>query len=273
MLSKDTGVIDSPIAAAASTLVYRLAYGDGSASNNDQEDEEVDNRLSDSDYSVPEGLVFLDDKDVLGIEPDSDDELFRSSFPKDKLHTKNFVQGGPQPPDLSNYPKGERQEVWLAYKKKRKAYNDKERNKRAKMAWEAGLNAAVYSGCNNNQLRTMNDVESGPLLVGHSFSTKDILHLHVAEEANLQGIVMKVCHSDDQNFTASGVNFYVRASFVKKVMMFYTSHPSFELIRPTQDPGGHLVLLSNLARKGWLRIWTAGEYGMRAPWASVIFER
>jgi hypothetical protein len=184
-LSKDAGVIDSPIAAAASTLVYQLAYGDGSASYDDQEDKEVDDCSSDLDYSFPEGLVFLDDEDVLGIEPDSDDKLFWSSFPKDTLRTKNFVLGGPQPPDLSNYPKGERQEVWLAYKKKRKAYNDKERNKRAKMAREAGLNATVYSGCNNDQLHTMNDVKSGPLLVGHSFSTKDILHLCAAEEANL----------------------------------------------------------------------------------------
>ena len=36
VFSKDAGVVDSPIAAAASTLVYQLAYGDGSASNNDQ---------------------------------------------------------------------------------------------------------------------------------------------------------------------------------------------------------------------------------------------
>ena len=63
----------------------------------------------------------------------------------------------------------------------------------------------------------MNDVKSGPLLVGHSFSTKDILHLHVAEEANLQGIAMNICRSNDQNFTASGVDFYVRASFTEMV--------------------------------------------------------
>ncbi len=216
-LSKDAGVIDSPIAAAASTLVYQLAYGDGSASYDDQEDEEVDDHLSNLDYSVPEGLVFSDDEDALRIEPDSDNMLFWSLFPKDTSRTKNFVLGGPQPPDLSNYPKGERQEVWLAYKKKRKAYNDKEPYKRAKMAQESGLNATVYSGCNNDQLRMMNNVKSGLLLVGHSFSTKDILHLRVAEEANLQGIVMKVCRSNDQNFTASGVNFYVRATFTKMV--------------------------------------------------------
>ena len=67
----------------------------------------------------------MDDEDVLVFESDSDDELF-SSFPKDKLCTKNFVPGGPWPSDLSNYPKSQREEVWLAYKKKCKAYNDKE---------------------------------------------------------------------------------------------------------------------------------------------------
>ncbi len=103
-ISKDAGVvIDSPIAAAASTLVYQLAYGDGSASNGDWEDKDVNNWedndvddcLSNSDYSIPEGLVFSDDKDVLVIEADSDNELFRSSFPKDKSRTKNLVLGGP----------------------------------------------------------------------------------------------------------------------------------------------------------------------------------
>ncbi len=225
-ISKDAGVvIDSPIAAAASTLVYQLAYGDGSASNgnregedvNDREDNDVNDRLSDLDYSIPEGLVFLDDEDVLVIEADSNDELFRSLFPKDESRTKNLVLGGPQPPDLSNYPEDERKDVWKAYKKKRKAYNDKEHNKRAKIARDAGLNVSVYSGCNHDQLRTMNNIESAPLLVGHSFSTKDILHLRVAEEAILQGIVMKVGRSNDWNFTASGVDFYVRVSFTERV--------------------------------------------------------
>ena len=101
--------------------------------------------MSDSDYSVPEGLIFSDDEDVLGIEPNSDDKFF-SLFPKDKSRTKNYVLGGPQPPDLSNYPKGDRQEVWLAYKKKRKAYCNKECKRQAKIAREAFLNAAVYSG-------------------------------------------------------------------------------------------------------------------------------
>jgi hypothetical protein len=128
-ISKDAGVvIDSPIAAAASMLVYQLAYGDGSESNGDQEDKDVDDwedddmddRLSDSDYSIPEGLVFSDDEDVLVIEADSDDEFFRSSFPKDKSCTKNLILGGPQPPDLSNYLEDEKKDVWKAYKKKGK---------------------------------------------------------------------------------------------------------------------------------------------------------
>ncbi len=128
------GVVDTPVAAAASTLIYQLAYDDDSGyDDNDKEEEgkeeegkeEVLSSTSESKFSIPEGLVFLDDNDVILIGPNSDDELF-SSYPKNKSCNKNFVPGGPQPPDLSNYPKGAREEVWLAYKKKRKAYNNKE---------------------------------------------------------------------------------------------------------------------------------------------------
>ncbi len=99
------GLVDTPVAAAASTLIYQLAYGDDdrSCGSNNREEEGTEkeqgknedlNLSSDSEFSVPGGLLFLNDDDVIVIDPDSDDELF-SSFPKDKACHKNLIPGGP----------------------------------------------------------------------------------------------------------------------------------------------------------------------------------
>jgi hypothetical protein len=52
---------------------------------------------SDSDFSLAAGLKFSNDRDVLDLHIDLDDEM-RSSFPKD-THPKTLILGGPQPPD------------------------------------------------------------------------------------------------------------------------------------------------------------------------------
>ena len=59
----------------------------------------------------------------------------------------------------------------------------------------------------------MTDVESNRLVEDHTFVTKDILNLCIAEEANLRCIKMKVERSDDTNLIVVGINFYVRGAF------------------------------------------------------------
>ena len=59
----------------------------------------------------------------------------------------------------------------------------------------------------------MQEVDGYPLLAGHTFPGKDILHLRIAEEAMYCGIATRIIRSDDTNFTVVGVNFYVRALF------------------------------------------------------------
>ena len=58
----------------------------------------------------------------------------------------------------------------------------------------------------------MTDVESNRLEEDHTFVTKDILNLCIAEEANLKCIKMKVERSDGTNFILVGINFYVCVS-------------------------------------------------------------
>ena len=200
------------VAAAASTLEYTKAYG-----GNDEEIKEV----ASSSGEESEYLVYSDDEEVLTIDIDSDDKAMKA-FPRDKSRNKNYNLDGPQPPDLDRYPEDERKDVWEAYKKKRKAYNDQMPSKRAKTAREglkasADVNPADYDGCNLDRLRTMVEVEAHPLMAGHSFSSRDIMYLRVAEEANLRAIVIKINRSNDQHFVATGIDFYVRATFTDRL--------------------------------------------------------
>ena len=82
-------------------------------------------------------------------------------------------------------------------------------------AVESVSHTSEYSGHNSTQLRTMNDVESNCLEEDHTFVTKDILNLHIAEaeEANLRCIKMKVERTDNTNFIIVGINFYVSGTF------------------------------------------------------------
>ena len=51
----------------------------------------------------------------------------------------------------------------------------------------------------------------------HTFLSRDIMYLRVAEEANLRSIVIRINRSDNQQFVATGIDFYVRAFFTDSV--------------------------------------------------------
>ncbi len=77
------------------------------------------------DYK-PDGIIFSDDEDfLLDINYDSEEERLRSSFPKNNMQM-NSIPGGPQPPDLSMYPKSEQQAVLDAYIAKRKLVTNRD---------------------------------------------------------------------------------------------------------------------------------------------------
>jgi hypothetical protein len=122
--------IQSPVAAAASTVLYRLQYADGGRYGDELSDSiespsgkgDCDG-VEDNEYILG-GLIFSDDEDFLvDVDSESEDERLRSSFPKDRTR-KTIIPGGPQPPDLSNYPESERSSIWGKYVKARKKYGD-----------------------------------------------------------------------------------------------------------------------------------------------------
>jgi hypothetical protein len=56
----------------------------------------------------------------------------------------------------------------------------------------------------NDQLRTMTDVESSPLMLDHTFPTKEVLLLRITEEANLSGCHVSSKRSDDYRVQVVG---------------------------------------------------------------------
>ncbi len=169
-------VFDSLMAAAASTLLYQLEYGgdDGKYASDhlDTSDDLCASLDNDKDYK-PNELVFSDDGDFLiDIHFDSEDERLRSSFPKNKLQM-NIIPGGPEPPDLSKYPKSEQDAVLAAYLVKRKAFTNRDCHRCVKKSkLEAKLSATVI-GAQFEQLRPMSKVETHCLLEGDTFKNKE----------------------------------------------------------------------------------------------------
>ena len=195
------------VAAAASTLVYTKAYGasvdneeqmdneelmeDDDEEEQSEGDEEAD--LSDADYSG--GLLSISDEDVVTFDVDSEDQAMKA-FPRNKSKIRSFTIDGPQPPDLDKYPENERDLVWEAYKKKRKAFDDQQHKKRAKLA-RLGLeghaeNLSAFKGSNIDRIRTMEEVEDHPLMANQTFFSRDILYLRVAEEATFDQLLLRL---------------------------------------------------------------------------------
>ncbi len=108
--------IQSSVTAATSTALYSLQYGDGGGYGDDSADslESPSGKAvcdEDDDYILG-GLIFSNDEDFLvDVDLESEDERLRLSFPKDRTRKTNIL-GGPQPPDLSNYPESECSSIW-----------------------------------------------------------------------------------------------------------------------------------------------------------------
>jgi hypothetical protein len=81
----------------------------------------------------------------------------------------NIIPGGPEPPDLSKYPKSERDAVVAAYLVKRKAFTDRDCHRYVKKSKSEAKLSATVSGAQIEQLRPMSEVEIHYLLEGDAF--------------------------------------------------------------------------------------------------------
>ena len=172
---------------------------------------------SDAAY-VPRGVDFSDDDNDILLDVDSEeDDLLRSSFPRD-TSKKNRVLGGPQKPDLSHCTKSEAQVLVKRYSAARKAFTDKRQLLWVK-ADKSFLSESITSSCSGvgtPTLLPMKQVEESRLIENQVFLSKEILQLRIAEEANLRGIATHASRSDCTNLTTIGFNFYVHATFSER---------------------------------------------------------
>ncbi len=187
--------------------------GDKCDDDSDGSDASECKELETSKY-VPHGLEYSDDDNIL-IDIDSDEEELRSSFPRDKTR-KNMVLGGLKKPDVSMCTESKEKVLLQHYAKARKAYTDKQQTACVKSD-KSLSESSSFTGKQNDQLCIMNKVEKSGLIDNQTFKSKDVLQLHISEEANLHGINTIAIRSDHTNVTVIGINFYVNATFSEKV--------------------------------------------------------
>ncbi len=125
----------------------------------------------------------------------------------------NIIPGGPEPPNLSKYPKPERDAVLAAYLVKRKAFTNRDCHRHVKKSKSEAKLSGTVSGVQIEQLQCMSEVETHCLLEGDTFKNKEVLQLRISKEANLRGISFRAHRSDLMNLIVVGINFYVNALF------------------------------------------------------------
>ena len=148
---------------------------------------------------------------------DSDDDLF-TSFQKNDQPPTNRVLGGPIKPDTSKMSDYDAAIAMSDYKAARKKYTDRVRHERIKAAQSSTveLRPEECTGDNTNGLRPMTVVENKRLLAGQTFTSKEIVWMRIAEEANRRRISYTTEVSNHHNLVVSGDRFRVEVSFSEK---------------------------------------------------------
>jgi hypothetical protein len=136
---------------------------------------------NDLDYSDEDNDFLLNDKEL-------NDDALMIEYMGTKRRSKsthrgrgNLILGGPKYRDTTNMTEGEKRD----YHKTRKDYTDKLCLARMRRDPEETLPSDTFTGCCTPHLRTKAEVESAGLEVGHTFPTKDLLLMRIAEKANL----------------------------------------------------------------------------------------
>jgi hypothetical protein len=162
-----------------------------------------------TDYVAKSGMLptVARSKNQVDLAEEYDDAVFQDDEEPEDLSYylsttlgkkgRPLSDGGPQRPDTSGMSEAAAQMALKAWRVERKAHNDKVQRLRRKELRDSGNMGSNHTGVLYPQLRNMTSVESDPLLVDHTFPSKDILFIRIAEEANLSGINVSVKRSDD----------------------------------------------------------------------------
>jgi hypothetical protein len=100
---------------------------------------------------------------------------------------RSLSSGGPPRPDTAGMSAAKAQEAIKEWRVLRKAHTDKMQREHRRLFGSNAATEIEYSGVVDARLQLMLDVEGTPLVKGHTFPTKEILLIRIAEEANFCG--------------------------------------------------------------------------------------
>ncbi len=163
-----------------------------------------------------DGLLYSDDDKYLNnVDEDEYEEDNFSSFPQDDGVSRNHcILGGPQRRDTSKMTLCEEELAIDKYQKERKAYTNAKQLEMVKQLVEADITTSPqwgqmnsYSGDQTPSIWLMMVIEAHPLVAGQTFQHKETLQIHIAEEANLCNIKVKIVRSSHVTYIVGGYYF------------------------------------------------------------------
>ena len=178
------------VATAAAATTDEVAY-DGLGIGDDDYVVEQDVEQYNEFGIIKSNINYDDDSDFADEEPPSDMSYYRET---NDLRGRNLTRGGPQRPDTSGMTKAGADAEIKKWRKARKKYTDGLLAAKAKLRKSLENDkdeyddAIVYLGVSTPFLRPMSAVESQPMCVDHTYPSKEVLLLRIAEEANLHNI-------------------------------------------------------------------------------------
>ncbi len=191
----------------------------------DEDDDEVEDDDEDDDDEDDSGSVF---KPTVGDDSDSyDDAMFDSEtepfedlsyYQVKAVPGRSLMKGGPERPTTTGLSEEAAEEVKKKWRIERKRYTDQQASLARRqmnrlddsglgdLVVDVGQDTEHHTGVLTDTLRMMSEVDEFPLQVGHTFPSKELVLIRIAEEANFCGCPVSLVRSDDLRVHAMGRN-------------------------------------------------------------------
>ena len=229
----------------------------GFASSSYEKSEEEEEEKSDEEYYPFDKGLFEDEKgDIL-----DDDYYHDTEFHGKGASGRKLTPGGPQKPDTTSMGEVEAEQVLKNWRKERKKYTDGVAlQKRRELLDDFTFDESTYTGVLSDKIRLMSQVEDSPMKVGHTYPTKEMVLIRIAEEANLSGCMITISRSCSKRIFASGA----RDSHTFCIRVLYTNVHSWKVVECETHPELMTVTKTSASSMGVVDLTDAaigGEVG------------
>jgi hypothetical protein len=194
----------------------------------EKSEEEEEDKADEEYYPFDKGL-FEDEKgDIL-----DDDYYYDTEFHGKGASGRKLTPGGPQKPDTTSMGEVEAEQVLKEWRKERKRYTDGVAlQKRKELHDDVTFDESTYTGVLSDKIRLMSQVEDLPMKVGHTYPTKEMVLIRIAEEANLSGCMITISRSCSKRIFANGA----RDSHTFCIRVLYTNVHSWKVVECATHP-------------------------------------